>query len=446
MTTSIRESAATLGAFQGYAYGYPHKTAYRPLDPVVPLKEAWAAEDKTSLFLYLHVPFCEVRCGFCNLFTTTGAGNSYVEQYLAALDRQADAVLEALGKEARFARLAVGGGTPTFLTVSELERLFEICDRISRGGTRVRSDLLPGSIEASPQTLNRDKLALMKSRGLTRVSIGVQSFLESETRSLGRPQDPVMVRQTLGMLAESAFHCANVDLIYGIAGQTVATWRRSLADALEFAPQELYLYPLYVRPLTGLDRIGRSASDNRLELYRVGRDFLLERGYRQISMRLFRAGHYAPPEGPVYCCQEDGMVGLGAGARSYTSHLHYSTEYAVRRSGVQAIIDDFVRRTATQFAYADYGCALGRQEQVRRYVLKSLLRVEGLNLASFTAQFGGHPYSQLPQLKQLEEESLAGSDGGFLRLTPEGIELSDVIGPWLCSPGMRQRMETFVLA
>src|ERR1051325_1805158 len=117
--------------------------------------------------------------------------------------------------------------------------------------------------------------------------------------------------------AAANFTCLNVDLIYGIEGQTEQSWRRSLDEALEFAPQEIYLYPLYVRPLTHLDQIGRRASDTRLDLFRVGRNFLLHQGYRQISMRLFRKESYAPPEGPVYCCQEDGMVGLGPGSRSY---------------------------------------------------------------------------------------------------------------------------------
>ena len=118
--------------YQGYVYAYPHKTAYRPLAPQPTLTEVWAEEDKRALFLYLHVPFCEVRCGFCNLFTRTGATEELTTAYLDALSRQADAVQNALG-DARFAMAAVGGGTPTYFTPAELDRLCDIAERFATG-------------------------------------------------------------------------------------------------------------------------------------------------------------------------------------------------------------------------------------------------------------------------------------------------------------------------
>jgi coproporphyrinogen III oxidase-like Fe-S oxidoreductase len=437
---TLRELLASGGHFQGYAYAYPHKTAYRPLDPPIPLAEAWAAEDKSSLFLYVHLPFCEMRCGFCNLFTTTRPASPRVTQYLDTLARQFQAVVEALGPSARFARLAVGGGTPTFLTPTELAQLFQSIEGHFRG----LSDPIPKAIECSPATVDRERIAVLLDHDVTRASLGVQSFVDGEVRALGRRQRAAEVRHALALLTAAGFPCVNVDLIYGIPGQTQGTWRQSLEQALEFAPQEIYLYPLYIRPLTGLDRSGLEPGDERLEFYRAGRDFLLARGYRQISMRLFRASCYAPPEGPVYCCQEDGMVGLGAGARSYTRLLHYSTEYAVGRAGVEAILAGYLQRPTASFGYADYGCRLDAGEQRRRYVLKSLLRIDGLDLADYQAQFGSTVFDDLPQL--LELEGLADQINGQLRLTELGLELSDVIGPWLSSPAMQDRMKGFALA
>ena len=101
--------------YVSYAYSYPHKTAYRPFDVPVRLEDAWASENKESLFLYLHVPFCEMRCGFCNLFTTANPNENMIAVYLDALKRQAGEVRRALGDGVRFTRMAIGGGTPTFL-------------------------------------------------------------------------------------------------------------------------------------------------------------------------------------------------------------------------------------------------------------------------------------------------------------------------------------------
>jgi oxygen-independent coproporphyrinogen-3 oxidase len=441
MNKSLRSLLAEGGAFQGYAYAYPHKTAYRHLNPARPLADVWSQEDKSALFLYAHVPFCEMRCGFCNLFTMTHPGQNLVTAYLDAFSRQAEAVATALGPTAQFARIAIGGGTPTFLSVQELERLFAIVNTdFPASGTEI-----PKAIEASPATVDTERIALLKSLGITRVSLGVQSFVESEVRALGRSQKASEVRRALGLLAAANFKCLNIDLIYGIAGQTAQSWRRSLDEALEFAPQEIYLYPLYVRPLTHLDRVGIQAIDVRLDLYRAARDFLQNQGYRQISMRLFRKGSYAPPEGPVYCCQEDGMIGLGPGARSYTRALHYSTEYAVGRGGVLDIIEDYVDRTHEQFSAADYGCELDVEEQKRRYALKSLLRNDGLQADDYLAFFRSDLFVDFPQLTELIEEGLAVNTVGRLTLASEGLELSDVIGPWLWSPTVQEKMSEFAL-
>jgi oxygen-independent coproporphyrinogen III oxidase len=299
--------------YQGYAYAYPHKTAYRPFAPPLPLRDLWAAERREALLLYLHVPFCEMRCGFCNLFTQPRPRAELAEAYLSALARQTGRVREALGA-ATFARLAVGGGTPTFLDVPELERLFDLAFAVLGPA----AGKVPASVETSPETAEAEKLALLRRRGVTRISLGVQSFVEAETSRVGRPQKTAAVRAALERIRDAGFPVLNIDLIYGLPGQDRASWLGSLREALRFAPEELYLYPLYVRPLTGLGRSGRSWDDERLDHYRAGRELLLAEGYRQTSMRMFRAAHCPDEGGPVYCCQEDGMVGLGCGARSYT--------------------------------------------------------------------------------------------------------------------------------
>src|SRR5262245_24821989 len=153
------DQLASGGHFQGYAYGYPHKTTYRPLDTPVPLADAWSAEDKRNLFLYLHVPFCEMRCAFCNLFTTTHPGAGLVTGYLNALEVQAERMRAALGPGIQVARLAVGGGTPTFLKVAELEKLFSIVRGFS-GWNHAAC-----SVELSPATVTSGKLQLLKASG-----------------------------------------------------------------------------------------------------------------------------------------------------------------------------------------------------------------------------------------------------------------------------------------
>ncbi|MFF5205970.1 STM4012 family radical SAM protein [Streptosporangium sp. NPDC000396] len=432
------------GPYQGYVYAYPHKTAYRPLDPRPSLSEVWASEPLGSLFLYLHIPFCEMRCGFCNLFTRTGAPEELVAAYLDALERQAHAVRDALDGP-RFVTAAVGGGTPTYLSAAELTRMFDLAERIM--GVDLRA--VPLSVETSPATATADRLAVLAERGTTRISIGVQSFIDAEARAAVRPQKRQEVEAALGRIREAGFEALNIDLIYGIDGQDERSWRYSLDAALDWKPEEIYLYPLYVRPLTGLGRRARDWDDHRLGLYRQGRDHLLAAGYEQVSMRMFRLPGSARVTGlpgsagtTEYCCQSDGMVGLGCGARSYTSGLHYSYEYAVGARQVRAIIDDYVRLAPEEFAVANVGFRLDEDERRRRHLIQSLLQAEGMDPDAYRERFGTEATADFGE----ELDRLAGrgwleqARPGRLRLTAEGLAHSDAIGPALFSGRVRELM------
>ncbi|MFC1419123.1 STM4012 family radical SAM protein [Streptacidiphilus cavernicola] len=446
--------------YQSYVYAYPHKTAYRPLEPRPLLTDLWAVEPKHALSLYAHIPFCEVRCGFCNLFTRIGAPEGLTTAYLDALDRQAARVSAALGPEARFAQAAFGGGTPTFLTAAELERLCDIVE--SRTGADLTA--IPLSVEASPSTATADRMAVLAARGATRLSLGVQSFVEEEARAAVRPQRRQDVEAAIGHVRTAGIPVLNLDLIYGIDGQTEASWRRSLDAALAWEPEELYLYPLYVRPLTGLARRERDAAGaddawdaQRLALYRSGRDHLLANGYQQVSMRMFRRASAAQAGGTEYCCQTDGMIGLGCGARSYTGALHYSFDYAVSMSEIRGIIDDYVARPAEDFDRAEVGWAMDGAEARRRHLIQSLLQAEGLDTGAYRDRFGTRVEDDFAEgLERLHDRGWLAdggsgsggggtSDGGStgLRLTAEGLAHSDAVGPGFFSAQVATAMTAY---
>jgi oxygen-independent coproporphyrinogen-3 oxidase len=275
----------------------------------------------------------------------------------------------------------------------------------------------------------------------------VQSFLDDEAHRAGRPQRRAEVDAALAAIRASAIPTLNLDLIYGISGQTANTWAVSLAAALAWQPEEIYLYPLYVRPLTGLGRRTNGPDPSwdaqRLALYRQAVEVLGAAGYRQESMRMFRRAGAPTVDGPAYCCQDDGMVGLGCGARSYTTGLHYSFDYAVGIGSVRAIIDDYLRRPATDFDVAEHGFALDPLEQRRRWLLKTLLRADGVDRAAYTARFASTVDGDFPLLGELAGYLVV--DGSRIRLTPEGLALSDAVGPWLISDRVRAAMAGYAL-
>ena len=431
-STTTLTGALRAAPYAGYTYGYPHKTTYRPLDPPTTLRDAWAGERTDQLFGYLHLPFCEMRCGFCNLFTTANPHDDLVDAYLRALRREAAAVTGHLGR-VRAARLAVGGGTPTYLTAAQLDDALTLLALTCR----VTPGQVPLSVETSPATATPDRLAVLEQAGTTRISIGVQSFDLAEVHRVGRPHRPGHTEQALDAIRRHSTAALNIDLIYGLEGQDVTSWTASLRQALHWEPEEVFCYPLYVRPLTGIGRHPRAWDDQRLTLYRTARDLLTGAGYRQTSMRRFVRDTPQRPDGwsePEYSCQDDGMLGLGCGARSYTRGLHWSREYAVGRSGVRAILDAYTR--TDDFTVVGHGIRLPVAEQQRRFVLQSVLST-GLVHDSFRARFGSQVLDVLPQLRGLLDEELATDDGDVLALTAAGLELSDAIGPWLYSQQVR---------
>jgi oxygen-independent coproporphyrinogen III oxidase len=437
----ILEPTTFSSPYQSYTYAYPHKTAYRTLEPAVELSELWKSEARDALFLYIHIPFCEMRCGFCNLFTTVNAPQSLEQAYLQTLERQALRVREALG-DAKFARFAIGGGTPTYLEPADLERLFVIAQKMY-GIDLART---PTSVETSPATATSDRLEILKKYGVDRVSIGVQSFIESEVHSVGRTQQNAQVFQAFETIRNARIPILNIDLIYGLAFQTPASWLESLKSALEWQPEELFLYPLYVRPKTGLGNSKRSWDDQRLELYRLGRDFLTANGYEQVSMRMFRRNTNPQTSSSInYDCQNDGMVGLGCGARSYSQSLHYSSEYAVGQTGVREILHDFVQRPDSSFDLASHGFRLDLLEQQRRFVIQGLLQVSGLDLNFYRSRFQSDVFQDLPQLLELVTFDLATRHKDSFKLTGIGLERSDAIGPWLYSSQVQQLIGNYNL-
>ena len=137
------------------------------------------------------------------------------------------------------------------------------------------------------------------------------------------------------------------------------------------------------------------------------------------------------------------MVGLGCGARSYTRRLHYSREYGVGSQIVKGILDDYIERPQKEFACADYGFQLDDEDQRRRYVIVSLLQADGLSCDDYRRQLTADPTTDLNELSQLESRGLATITKSRIKLTPRGMERSDVIGPWLYSRRVNERMEGY---
>lgn len=425
-------------AYPGYVYGYPHKKAYRPLPPRS-LRDVWADEERHALFCYVHLPFCTQRCSFCNLFTFV-PGDTPAPAYLDALAREMEAYAQVL-QSARFARLYLGGGTPTFLTTDELRRLVQLL----RDTLGIEPHQTQGCIEASPETLDGEKIAALRELGFQRLSLGVQSFIPEELRQVNRRFDYACHRRVIQWIGDAQFPHFNIDLIYGLPGQTAASWRESLAGAVDTPATSLFLYPLYIRPLTGLDRRAEElpcpTPDDMAAQYDFAVSRLAAAGFHQVTMRQFRRD--VPCDEQEYRCQRDGMVGLGAGARSYTTSLHYSTPWRMVARNIRAVVDDYCRRMRAGDTAVSHGFVLDEDEQARRFIIQTLL-YDGLSWRAFQEQFGGDVRERFaPQWEALTAEECLMPTADGVRLSRRGLRHADVVGNLFFSERVQRLVETY---
>jgi len=196
-----------------------------------------------ELGLYIHIPFCQSRCRYCDFNTYAGLEGLF-EAYVRALIREI-----TLAGPAPARTVYLGGGTPTVLPLSHLAQILDAV----RAAFALSEDA-EVTIEANPGTVDAGTLAALRERGVNRLSLGVQSFADDELRLLGRIHTAEQAAAALAAARQAGFENVSLDLIYGLPDQTAAHWRFSLERALALEPEHLSLYALSVEAGTPLAR------------------------------------------------------------------------------------------------------------------------------------------------------------------------------------------------
>jgi putative oxygen-independent coproporphyrinogen III oxidase len=265
--------------------------------------------------LYVHVPFCLTRCGYCDFNTYAGLdhlGGRYVD----ALRREAE-LWSASWDDVRFVSLFLGGGTPTTLPADIL------ADLLDHLRTTFAFALRPEvTVEANPDTVDVAYLSALREAGVNRLSLGVQSFDPTVLEALERIHGPAAARRAFAASREAGIDDVNLDLIYGSNGESLDSWRRSLQEALALGPEHLSCYALTIEPATPLGRkvaaqtVPPPDPDLQAAMYDVACDVLANAGYEH-----YEVSNWARPR--HWCVHNMGYwegrpyLGLGAGAHSY---------------------------------------------------------------------------------------------------------------------------------
>ncbi len=367
------------------------------------------------LSLYVHLPWCLRKCPYCDFNSHEQAGGVPEARYLDALRCDLEAALPIIWGR-RVHSVFIGGGTPSLFSPQGIDQLLT--------DVRARLPLEPGceiTLEANPGTFERDRFRGYRAAGVTRLSVGVQSFDDAMLHALGRVHDGAQARAALQEASET-FDTFNLDLMYALPGQTPAQLEADLAQALAFAPPHLSIYQLTIEPNTlfakhppvlpdddtafdMLDRIAERTAAAGLERYEVS--------------AFARAGHRCAHN--LNYWQFGDYLGIGAGAHSKLSFPH-RVQRQIR-----------YRDPARYMAQALAGAAVAQDDEVARsqlpfeFMLNATRLKEGFELARFTERTGLPLTALQSGLDAAEQRGLIERDLQWVRPTPRGFDfLSDL--------------------
>jgi oxygen-independent coproporphyrinogen-3 oxidase len=362
---------------------------------------------------YVHVPFCAHRCGYCDFAIATGQDHR-IELYLDALAAE----LATLGAPQPVRTLYLGGGTPTHLAAGQLERLLR--------AVQCWLPLEPGaevSVEANPDTLDDDKVAVLADHGVTRVSLGAQSFHPHLLGVLDRAHSPAEVPRAVGRVRRR-IEQVSLDLIFGVPGQSLGEWRADLRLALALAPDHVSTYGLTYEKGTPLWRRRRRGEvrpldeDAELAQYVAAIDALEAAGLEHYEISSFaRPGRRCRHNGAYWA--NEAYFGFGMGAARYLRG---------RREVNTRDLSAYLRKALSGEPAAFQAEELGPEDRARETMALQLRRAEGVGRAAFRAQTGFDLDALVgPALAALTGQGLLADDGASVRLTRAGKYVADAV-------------------
>jgi oxygen-independent coproporphyrinogen-3 oxidase len=366
------------------------------------------------LGLYLHIPFCQAICSYCN-FNRGLLDGALKVRYVEALERE----ILASGGGPRADTIFFGGGTPSLLEPAEVARLIAAC--------RSAFDVAPDAevtLETNPETATGDRLEGFRRAGVNRVSFGVQSFAADELARLGRIHTAAKAREAVRAARAAGFDNLSFDLMFWLPGQSLASWARTIEEAVELAPDHLSLYLLELYPNAPLKenmaRAGWSQApdDDAADMYLAALDRLDAAGFEQYEIsNVARPGFFSRHN--VKYWQGGDWRGFGCGA--------HTTMDGVRWKNV-ASTTEYVDRLATGTKVAIDRQQLSSEERIGEALFTGLRLTAGINCGNFLARYGVDPWIRHREVlaPYVEDGLMWRTDRGF-GLTRRGMLVANEV-------------------
>lgn len=430
----IRRFDSSGPRYTSYPTADRFKTDFNEASYIAYLAERNAASSNPPLSVYVHLPFCESLCYFCacNKIITQDHGRS--AEYLRYLDKEMALVADHLGPDRKTDQLHLGGGTPTFLSSAELTHLMD--------SLRKHFNFAPDAelgVEIDPRTVSDATLAMLAGLGFNRTSFGVQDFDPDVQAAVNRIQPLEMVEKALLASRNAGFQSVNVDLIYGLPKQTLASFDRTLDHVIRLSPDRIALYnyahlPSRFKAQRLIISADLPSAEDRLQIFLMSTRRLLEAGYVYIGL-----DHFAKPDDELNKARLDSS--LHRNFQGYTTRAECDL-VGLGVSAIGKVGNSYSQSVRTLNAYYQFldqgrlpiekGFDLSADDVLRREVIMTLMCSMPLDFAAINKAHGidfvSYFSAELAKLQQYEEAGLMKTSEQGITITPKGRLFVRAIG------------------
>lgn len=380
-----------------------------------------------SLSLYLHIPFCRSLCSFCGCNVIIRPHEEkHGDQYIDYLFRELELVEQWIGRKKMIKQLHWGGGTPTFLTESQIERLFK------RFAETFEIDYDGEiAIEIDPRTIDKSKVAKLRQLGFNRVSMGIQDFEEQVQESVNRRQPYEIVKEFYDWCRELKFQSVNFDLIYGLPYQTPATMKKTVEQVIALRPDRIAFYSFAYVPWlkahqSKIDESKLPTSDQKIEIFLNAREQFLNGGYDAIAMdhfaladddfaKAFRSGTLYRNFMGYTLKPADEYIGMGLSSIGFLENCYFQN--------YKTLPEYFAALDKNEIPI-ERGRILSEDDIIRRWVINSLMCQFKVDKNVFAGQFGkkfdAYFQEEAEHLKQCVSDGLITLEGNNIHATELG--------------------------
>ncbi len=381
------------------------------------LKKSIHEKSNANLGVYIHIPFCRVRCQFCAFYVQTYRDEK-VEAFLDGLDRE----IPLYGREMGFENISVtsvyfGGGTPTVLSSRQLGH---VLDEIRKWFVVAADAEI--SLEAHPGTVDQQSLNMLRSRGFNRLSIGAQSFDDQELLQLSGRSTRRTTQTAMESARQAGFENISLDLMYGFPGHTADSWEQTVDATIALAPTHLSCYAFTVEEGSHLyDKVKHGTAcppDEAVQarLAMLTGEYLRAAGYEQYEISNFCQSGFACRHNLRYW-QGESYLGLGPSSQSFVSGVRF---------GNVADLDSYCLALIQKELPIDHLEALNTQEIQREQIVFGLRTMRGV-LRDQVGYLSERDVGWARAFSGLKVQGLLVEEEGYVRLTEKGIQFADTV-------------------